>query len=88
MLQIFIFHQAWRALKHYELKVKTCKKSLVSLLKFALQVIPTETLFQETKNLINYKPSIVLFQEYAQILIKYEKPGYVVFEKNKHFKKY
>lgn len=45
MLQMFIFHQAWPALRPYESKVKPCLKNLALLLKFDLQVIPTETLF-------------------------------------------
>lgn len=59
MLQMFIFHQAWPAPKHYELKVKTCKKNLVSSLKLALQIIPTEALFQEIKTLRNHIPTLL-----------------------------
>lgn len=35
------------------------------LVKFALQVIPTESLFQETKILINHISRIVLLQGYC-----------------------
>lgn len=52
-------------LRHYELKVKACKKNPVTLVKSAWQVVPTENLFQETKTLINHIPSIVLLQEYV-----------------------